>query len=152
MENAFEYLETVKLMKEDDYKYKGKERWWCHYKSSKGVANVTAYTEIEANELALKKAVGAVGPVSIGVDASEWMFYGSGVFDSEDCGDELNHGVLLVGYGAGDNGTNYWKVKNSWGEEWGEEGFIRVKRTDSEDQEGLCGLAMDASYPIVDAN
>lgn len=64
-----------------------------------------------------------------------------------DCGTELNHGVAVVGYGATLDGTKYWIVKNSWGEEWGEKGYIRIQRgVDAE--EGLCGIAKDPSYPM----
>lgn len=63
------------------------------------------------------------------------------------CGTDLNHGVAAVGYGTTLDGTKYWIVKNSWGEHWGENGYIRLKRGVSE-KEGLCGIAMQASYPI----
>ena len=63
------------------------------------------------------------------------------------CGTELNHGVAVVGYGTTLDGTKYWIVKNSWGAEWGEKGYIRIQRGISE-KEGLCGIAMMASYPI----
>ena len=79
--------------------------------------------------MALKNVVGVVGPVSIAVDAASWMFYGSGVLDG-DCGNDLDHGVLAVGYGSEED-SMYWRIKNSWGTQWGEDGFIRVKRMDS---------------------
>lgn len=63
------------------------------------------------------------------------------------CGTELDHGVAIVGYGATLDGTKYWIVKNSWGGEWGEKGYIRMERG-VEAKEGLCGIAMEASYPI----
>lgn len=73
-----------------------------------------------------------------------------GVFTG-DCGTELNHGVAIVGYGATQDDTNYWIVKNSWGAEWGEKGYFRMQRgVDAE--EGLCGVAMGASYPIKNSS
>lgn len=63
------------------------------------------------------------------------------------CGTELNHGVAIVGYGITLDGTKYWTVKNSWGTEWGEKGYIRMHR-DVSHKEGLCGIAMEASYPV----
>ncbi|CAJ1978833.1 unnamed protein product [Sphenostylis stenocarpa] len=61
---------------------------------------------------------------------------------------ELSYGVTAVGYGVSDGGTEYWLVKNSWGTVWVEEGYLRLQRgVDSE--EGLSGIAVQASYPIV---
>ncbi|KAJ8640270.1 hypothetical protein MRB53_016964 [Persea americana] len=67
---------------------------------------------------------------------------------NSDCGTELDHGVTAVGYGATSDGTKYWLVKNSWGTGWGEEGYIRMQR-DVGSAEGLCGIAMMASYPTA---
>lgn len=69
-----------------------------------------------------------------------------GVFTGK-CGTELNHGVTLVGYGSTSDGTKYWLVRNSWGIEWGEKGYIRMER-DIKEGGGKCGIAMEASYPI----
>ncbi|KAF2307084.1 hypothetical protein GH714_024749 [Hevea brasiliensis] len=66
---------------------------------------------------------------------------------SPDCGTELNHGVTLVGYGATLDSTKYWIVKNSWGPEWGENGYIRMLR-EIEAEGGLCGITLEASYPV----
>lgn len=63
-----------------------------------------------------------------------------------DCGTELNHGVATVGYGS-QGGKKYWIVRNSWGTEWGEGGYIKIERGIDE-PEGRCGIAMEASYPI----
>ncbi|KAK9734036.1 hypothetical protein RND81_04G110200 [Saponaria officinalis] len=105
----------------------------------------------ESNEDALLKAV-ANQPVSVAIDAGgqDMQFYSEGVFTGE-CGIELDHGVAVVGYGATQDGTKYWIVRNSWGEEWGEKGYIRMQR-DVSAKEGLCGIAMEASYPTKNSS
>lgn len=111
-----------------------------------------SWTTVRRNSMeGLKEAV-AKGPVSVAVGASRaWMFYESGVFDGA-CEGELNHGVLCVGYGGGEEegeeAGEYWKVKNSWGTGWGMEGYILLKRDDG-DKEAACGILQDASFPIL---
>jgi len=63
------------------------------------------------------------------------------------CGTQLDHGVTLVGYGS-ESGKDYWIVKNSWGKSWGEKGFIRLQRNIEGASTGMCGIAMEASYPV----
>ena len=60
----------------------------------------------------------------------------------------MNHAVVLVGYGVTDDGIMYWLAKNSWGENWGEQGYMRIRRM-VEWPEGMCGLAQYANYPVV---
>ncbi|KAG5545147.1 hypothetical protein RHGRI_017575 [Rhododendron griersonianum] len=101
------------------------------------------------NETALLMAV-ANQPVSVAIDAggSDFQFYSSGVFTGA-CGTNLDHGVAAVGYGIDINdGTKYWLVKNSWGTGWGEEENIRMQRYIAA-KEGLCGIAMQPSYPTA---
>ena len=74
---------------------------------------------------------------------------GLGIYSDPDCGFELDHGVLLIGYGYDKiYDMDYWIIKNSWSESWGENGYIRIQRN-IDDSRGLCGIAMDPSVPIV---
>ncbi|KAL4185713.1 hypothetical protein AMTRI_Chr10g7310 [Amborella trichopoda] len=137
------------LTTEAKYPYKAVDGTCNTKKASSGAATITGYEDVPTkNEKALVKAV-ANQPVSVAIDASgsEFQFYSGGVFNG-DCGTELDHGVTVVGYGASSDGTKYWLVKNSWGEEWGEKGYIRMQR-DVASKEGLCGIAMEASYPTA---
>lgn len=114
-------------------------------------AQISGYEDVPANnEAALLMAV-ANQPVSVAIDAggagSAFQFYSKGVFAGP-CGFELDHAVTAVGYGQDSDGTKYWLVKNSWGESWGENGYIRMER-DVEYDQGLCGIAMQASYPTA---
>ena len=86
----------------------------------------------------------------------DFMLYSSGIFNGE-CADELNHGILIVGYGIemkiNDFGFNtytpYWWIKNSWGTGWGIGGYMKLFRTEEILGEEICGLAVYATYPIV---
>ncbi|XP_031398509.1 senescence-specific cysteine protease SAG39-like [Punica granatum] len=150
MDNAFEFIIQNKgLTTEAHYPYEGVDGTCNTMKAASRAASITSYEDVPANnESALLKAV-ANQPVSVAIDASgsDFQFYAGGFFTGE-CGTELNHGVTAVGYGTDDDGTKYWLVKNSWGTGWGEEGYIRMAR-DVDVKEGLCGIAMRASYPTA---
>jgi len=142
MDYAFEYVISKKgITGESDYKYTGQDGT-C--KTGKPVkATCKGYTDVPSgNEASLLTQVNK-GPVSVAVEAdqSAWQFYSGGVLDDASCGENLDHGVLAVGYGT-DGGKNYWIVKNSWGTSWGESGYIRLVR--DKDQ---CGIALAASQP-----
>merc|ERR1712134_109955 len=98
---------------------------------------------------AMEDAV-AQQPVSIAIEADQLTFqlYHSGVLTSK-CGTKLDHGVLAVGYGTLD-GTDYWKVKNSWGPNWGMDGYILLTQAAGTfKKSGECGLLSEPSYPVV---
>ncbi|KAI9071802.1 hypothetical protein K1719_046234 [Acacia pycnantha] len=140
--------ELVDCDTEADYPYKGVDGTCNAHEEGNHVASIKGYEDVPANsEQALQKAV-VNQPVSVAIDASgsDFQFYKSGIFTGS-CGTELDHGVTAVGYGVSDN-TEYWLVKNSWGTDWGEEGYIRMQRN-VDAQEGLCGIAMQASYPTA---
>ena len=90
---------------------------------------------------ALKQAV-SKAPVSVAVEADSAVFqmYTGGVVDSTACGTSLNHGVLAVGYT-----DEYWIVKNSWGENWGEKGYVRIEKDVG--GMGRCAITYSSVYP-----
>lgn len=149
MDQAFEYIEyNHGIDTEESYPYKGKQGR-CHYKKSHKGATDTGYMDIPSgNETALQGAVATVGPISVAIDASHetFQFYNKGVYDEQSCDSQaLDHGVLVVGYGTSDDGKDYWIVKNSWGPTWGDEGYILMSRN----KDNQCGIATQASYPLV---
>jgi hypothetical protein len=143
MDNAFKYVESKGLCTESAYPYTGKDGT-C--KSSSCTAStdskITSYKDVTHTENALGAAVDGQ-PISIAIEADQsgFQLYKSGVFCGV-CGTNLDHGVLLVGYGTS-SGTDYWKVKNSWGTSWGEQGYILMCRNKNE-----CGLSDQPSYPV----
>ncbi|WCJ32678.1 senescence-associated gene 12 [Euphorbia peplus] len=149
MDDGFTFIIGNKgITTETNYPYEAADGTCNTKEEANHAAKITGYEDVPANsEAALMKAV-ANQPISVAIDASgsEFQFYSSGVFTGS-CGTELDHGVTAVGYGSS-NGMNYWLVKNSWGSQWGEEGYIRMQK-DINAEEGLCGIAMQASYPTA---
>ncbi|KAM0066379.1 putative fruit bromelain [Helianthus debilis subsp. tardiflorus] len=74
-----------------------------------------------------------------------FMFYKEGIF-SGPCGMELMHAMLLVGYDQDPDGTKYWIVRNSWGEGWGEKGYIRMLR--GTQIQGVCNMYGHSNFPL----
>ena len=104
------------------------------------------------DEAALEKAV-AMQPVSVAIEADHRSFqlYAGGVYAANDCGTQLDHGVLVVGYGFDADSPghkHFWKVKNSWGDAWGEDGFIRIAKG-GKGPAGQCGVASEPVYPTM---
>ncbi|KAJ8753468.1 hypothetical protein K2173_019867 [Erythroxylum novogranatense] len=149
MDDAFKFVMQNKgLTTETNYPYTASDGSCNSNAEANHAAKITGYEDVPANnEAALMKAV-ANQPVAVAIDAGgfEFQFYQSGVFTGN-CGTELDHGVAAVGYGES-NGVKYWLVKNSWGTQWGEEGYIRMQK-DVSAKGGLCGIAMQASYPTA---
>ncbi|KAG6548856.1 hypothetical protein Mapa_009618 [Marchantia paleacea] len=152
MDYGFEFIaQNGGVDSEKDYPYTAEDDSCNSRKENKVAATISSYEDVPANsEKDLQKAV-ANQPVSVAIDAGDGDFqlYTSGIYDGT-CGTELDHGVVAVGYGTS-GGTDFWIVKNSWGESWGEEGYIRMQRN-IDAPEGLCGIAMMASYPTKTGN
>jgi len=149
MDNAFQYIkENGGIDTEQSYPYTAKEGL-CHFRKRYIGAEDVGFVDIpEGSESDLKKATALEGPISVAIDASHMSFqlYNNGVYVEENCSSEqLDHGVLVVGYGTDDDGKDYWIVKNSWGNTWGEGGFVRMARN----MNNMCGIASSASYPRV---
>ena len=153
MDNAFQYAIENGMCSEESYPYTSgtTQTGGSCDNSCKSVVLVNACTDVPPNnQIALKEAVALNGPISIAVDAETTLFqsYKSGVITSDKCGTNLDHGVLIVGYGEED-GIKYWLVKNSWGPTWGDDGYIKIERRESTNDDGVCGIAMQPSFPIV---
>jgi C1A family cysteine protease len=97
------------------------------------------------------KAAVAKQPVVIAIEADTKYFqsYSSGILtDAAKCGTNLDHAVEIIGYGT-ENGIDYWKVRNSWSTSWGEAGYVRILRSSSTNDIGVCGIAAEPSYISV---
>uniref|UniRef100_A0A8C9TUX9 Cathepsin K n=1 Tax=Scleropages formosus TaxID=113540 RepID=A0A8C9TUX9_SCLFO len=146
MTNAFEYVkENQGIESEDAYPYIGQ----CAYSTAGWATSCRGYKEIkEGDEWALHAAVAKVGPVSVAIDATlySFQFYKRGVYYDRNCNKEdLNHAVLVVGYGVTNKGKKYWIIKNSWSEQWGNKGYILMARN----RGNFCGIASLASFPVM---
>jgi cathepsin L len=148
MDNAFLYaIDNSGMCGEEFYPYTA-EGGSCQKCDS--IVQISGCNDVAPNNQADLKAAVALGPVSIAIEADTRIFqsYSSGVITSETCGTNLDHGVLIVGYGSED-GIDYWLVKNSWSASWGDEGYVKIKRTDDVNDAGICGIAMQPSFPTV---
>ena len=144
MEGADKYLIANGQCDLTSYPYTGADG---KCKSCVPVAHFSSCSDVKPNDqISLINAV-SMGPVSVALSADTKYFqaYSGGVLDATACYTELNHGVLIVGYGI-DNGQKYWNVKNSWSNTWGEKGYIRILRSDSTNDAGICGIAMQPSF------
>ena len=123
---AFQYVLKYGMMSSSDYKYTGVSGG-CNYEASKAIYTFSDSMVVDDNEDAMVAALNEYGPLSVGVDATFWSFYMSGIFDSLCSSTTLNHGVTLVGYGA-QGSQKYWIIRNSWGSSWGESGYMKLVR------------------------
>lgn len=155
MDNAFSWIEkNGGLCTEEDYAYTSgttKTAGTCDTSCTVvSGSEIISYTDVKANSDNDMMTALAQQPVSIAIqaDQKDFQLYNSGVFTGS-CGTKLDHGVLVVGYGSLD-GEDYYRVKNSWGTTWGDNGYIYLGRGDKfNNGSGQCGMLMQASYPTV---
>lgn len=151
MDFVFQYVSDNGICSEEDYGYLAEKQDSCDLSKCQSVVPahaVSGYMDVHPQDVkALMEAL-AEGPVSVAIEADEtvFQFYKSGVLTAK-CGSNLDHGVLAVGYGATEAGEEFWKVKNSWGDSWGDHGYIYLSR--AETGPGECGILLQASYPVV---
>jgi cathepsin L len=150
MDDAFQFIIDNKgICAEADYPYKAvdeKCQTTCTTVATiSSFADVAFDTKNPNDDTALMAAV-QKGPVSIAIEADQPIFqmYTGGVISGPSCGTQLDHGVLLVGYGTDSKLGDYWIVKNSWNAQWGEKGYVRLARGQNE-----CGMNSAASMPVV---
>lgn len=164
---AFVLANTTGVATEQDLPYEQRDEKCQAYTPA---VYVDSFVDVSMNDPdALMDAV-VDRPVTVGVAANAWGLYSSGVLSFEECDAEINHAVLLVGYGTDKKHGDYWKIQNSWGTMWGEGGFIRVARSSKDATNckndtatadgfgctgdpswatvcGTCGLLYAPSYP-----
>jgi len=153
MDYGFEYIIKNKgICTEASYAYTAKDGT-CKAKTctASGIT-ISKFTDVPTDsETALMTAI-AQQPIAIAIEADQSSFqsYSSGVM-TKTCGTNLDHGVLAVGYGT--QGTaDYYQVKNSWGADWGDKGYIYLGRgAQFNGNKGQCGIQMDPSYPSATA-
>uniref|UniRef100_A0A0E0QV55 Uncharacterized protein n=1 Tax=Oryza rufipogon TaxID=4529 RepID=A0A0E0QV55_ORYRU len=126
--------------------YEAKDRTCRRNTPAVPVVKMDGAVDVPASEAALKRSVYRA-PVAVSIEATQSLqLYKEGVY-SGPCGTTVNHGVLVVGYGVTRDNIKYWIIKNSWGKEWGDNGFGHMKR-DVIAKEGLCGIAMYGVYSV----
>lgn len=149
MDNSFKsIIQTNGILSEVDYPYQQVAQTCKLNGQIPAAAKITGFVDVPANDEQQLLLAVAQQPVSVGIDVgSEFQSYKRGIY-SGTCGDPFNHAVTAVGYGISEEGTKYWLIKNSWGEHWGENGYMRVLR-ESGEPGGQCGIAAHASYPTI---
>jgi len=144
--NAYTYiLKNNGIDTEASYPYEAVDDK-CRFKPTNVGATISNWTMVSSDEGQMAAYLVQHGPLAIAADAAEWQYYTGGVFDLP-CGKNLDHGILIVGYGSemtilGEK--QYWIVKNSWGASWGEEGYLKIVYG-----KGECGLNTFVSSSII---
>ena len=149
MDLAFQYIINNGLCDNASYPYVAEDEQ-CN-NTCQSLVKISNYSDIIPNQEKMLMRAVQHQPVSVAIQANKRSFqmYQSGIYSDPDCGFDLDHGVLLIGYGYDKSyDIDYWIIKNSWSRSWGENGYIRIQKNIN-DSRGLCGIAMNPSVPIV---
>ena len=147
--DAYTYLMDHNSYLESDYAYTATDGTCSYSKSKASDVTLSSYVCVQPQTPAGMKVAVAQQPIAISIDAGSTVFhnYTGGVLDSESCGISTNHAVGIVGYGTDEaSGLEYWLVRNSWGADWGVDGFIKIAITEGD---GICAINHRPLYPIV---
>lgn len=145
---------NVGLMLETAYPWVGTASKICMADYSKKAASVQKVNSVKPKSAEQLKSAIAKGPVSVTIDGSGYAFvhYFGGIITDPNCGTALSHEVAAVGYGKATSKDGedipYYLIKNSWGDKWGEAGYVRIK-IGGEDDWGICGTQEVGRYPDV---
>jgi KDEL-tailed cysteine endopeptidase len=157
MDTAFKWvIKNQGICSEADYPYTSgttRDNGVC-YETCTEVAGsgIKGYVDVQKNSDAALMSALDLQPVSVAIEADQAAFqlYKTGVITAN-CGTNLDHGVLAVGYGTWTDGTQYYQVKNSWGTSWGMDGYVLIERNSAQSG-GMCGILMGPpSYPTYTA-
>eukprot|EP01023_Acetabularia_acetabulum_P022594 TRINITY_DN221_c2_g1_i2.p1 TRINITY_DN221_c2_g1~~TRINITY_DN221_c2_g1_i2.p1 ORF type:complete len:356 (-),score=75.85 TRINITY_DN221_c2_g1_i2:966-2033(-) len=145
---AFIWIQNNGIVQSKNYPYKlGKTSCMQDIVQQDTFAHIDSWKQMPKNNEKLITKQLTQQPVAVAVQgyARDFQLYKSGVYNG-DCGYDVDHAVVLVGYGESD-GTPFYTLKNSWGPRWGEKGYMNIIRN-SEDPRGKCGLAIYPAYPV----
>lgn len=128
--SAYDYAKNHGIPLESTNPYKGKEKHCT--KASGTVVQVTNFTQLQERDIssimnALNEGYSVAAALQAGTHA--FMYYKSGILsDARECEEDyIDHAVVIIGYGT-QNNIDYWIVRNSWGKDWGEAGYVRIQR------------------------
>jgi len=148
MDYAFQYvIDNAGIDTEASYPYTASGPNRCKYDPINSGESISDYNDIRSGSESALQTAATNQPIAVAIDASRNSFqlYKSGIYYEPQCSqNELDHGVLVVGYGTDASNNAYWLVKNSWGTDWGMQGYIQMSRN----RNNNCGIATSASYPI----
>ena len=149
MEYVYEYIiKRGGIERRADYPYVAMVQQ-CKENPSKYVGKLKDYLTIPRNDCKDMLLAITYNPIATAIDAGYMPFYKSGVYDYPHCTDNINHAVSIVGFGRDwANGKEYYTVRNTFGRDWGEEGYIKMDRN-VQPVSGLCGLCRRSSFPIA---